>query len=50
MVRREEGRRAKVAGTHVMAHGKFRPSGISEKRSRSTPEMPDGQNLASVLK
>ena len=29
MVRRQEGRRAKVAGTHVMAHGKFRPSGIS---------------------
>ena len=29
MVGREEGRRAKVAGTHVIAHGKFRPSGIS---------------------
>ena len=29
MVRRQEERRVKVAGTHVIADGNFRPSGIS---------------------
>ena len=43
---REEERRAKVAGTHVIADGKFRPSGISEEVMGEghalVPEMPDG--------
>ena len=29
MVRRKDERRAKLAGTHVIADGKFQPSGIS---------------------
>ena len=32
--RKQEERRAKVACTHVIADGKFRPSGISGERSR----------------
>ena len=42
-----EERRAKVVGTHVIADGKFRPSGISGVQlvtflPVTFPEMPDG--------
>jgi hypothetical protein len=36
-----------VAGTHVIADGKFRPSGISGVET--LPEMPDGRNFLSAI-
>ena len=53
MVRRLEGRRAKVDGTCVIADGKFQPSGISGDLSVTfpvtSPDMPNGWNFPSAI-
>jgi hypothetical protein len=53
VVRRQERRRAKVAGTCVIADGKFQLSGISGDYSVTFPvtfpEMADGWNFPSAI-
>ena len=53
MVRKKEGRRAKVAGMCVIAYGKFQPSGISGNWSVTYPvtflEMPNGWKVVVLI-